>query len=425
MFSKNKKNSLRGGALYYVIFVVFVLTAITSFYVMYRGAKVMQIGQEMEYFTCMDDLNSALTLYLSDPETYQHSSTNKLILFEDTSRMVQITQKPYGLLDLITAETSYRGKLLSKTILAGKDPFRCDSIALYVPDQQQTLYASGNTTINGNVVVPAKGIQRASIEGKPLRAVQLVSGTHTPSGVSLPGLAQRVVEKLGNIQNLDSLCTQSMPISELYQASIENSVSQNIQWYGSDEDYQISGFEARGGVGFCSVGTILIRKDARLKGTLVSAASIVVEDGFEGDVQLFAQDSLIIGKECYLRFPSVACLSSSDVNNLHMEIGEYSFIEGTLLVYQPHLAAKKPLLTVKEGVVVKGQVYHQGKIQLNGVIHGTLYCEEFYLKTKRAHYKNHLLDNEIDFLKLPRLFVSIDLIQGYHDQAIDVVDQEL
>jgi len=36
-----------------------------------------------------------------------------------------------------------------------------------------------------------------------------------------------------------------------------------------------------------------------------------------------------------------------------------------------------------------------------------------------------LLDNEIDFLKLPRHFVSIDLINGYHDQLIDIVDQQL
>jgi hypothetical protein len=178
-------------------------------------------------------------------------------------------------------------------------------------------------------------------------------------------------------------------------------------------------------VGFCSTGTILIQKDAILHGTLVTASRIIVEDGFCGEVQLFAQDSLVIGEDCNLRFPSVACLSSNNVSNLHMEIGEFSSIEGTVLVYQAQLAAQKPFLAVEEGVLIVGQVYHQGKINLLGAIHGSLYCETFYLKTDRAHYENHLLDNEIDFLKLPRLFVSIDLIHGYHDQIIDIVDQRL
>jgi len=425
MFSKNRNISLRGGALYYVIFVVFVLTAITTFYMMHRGAKVVQVRQELEYFTCVDDMNSALTLYLSAPDRYQNKAINSLPLFGDTSRRVQITQKPYGLLDLITAETNYRGKILSKTLLAGKDPYQSDSVALYVPDRQQILYASGKSSIQGNAVLPAKGIQSASIEGKPLQLAQPVSGSLSPSGDSLPSLAPSVIEKLNLIQNLDSLCSGATPISELYQASITNALSENIHWYGSDDDFQISGFEAKGGVGFCSSGTILIQKDAILRGTLVTASRIIVEDGFCGEVQLFAQDSLVIGKECLLRFPSVVCLSSNNVSNLHMEIKENSSIEGTVLVYQPQLAAQKPFLAVKEGVLIVGQVYHQGKINLLGTIHGSLYCETFYLKTDRAHYENHLLDNEIDFLKLPRLFVSIDLMHGYHDQIIDVVGQKL
>ena len=225
--------------------------------------------------------------------------------------------------------------------------------------------------------------------------------------------------------DLDSLCQKATPITDLYTAFLRRSAKENTLWYGSDKDFQISGFHALGSVGFCSSGTILIRKDASLHGTLVSAASIIVEDGFQGEVQLFAQDSLIIGKECHLGYPSVACLSSMQVNNLNMSVGENSLIEGTILVYQPHLAAKKPQLTLKEGVLIRGQVYHQGHINLLGTIHGSLYCESFYLKTERAYYENHLLDNEIDFLKLPRHFVSIDLINGYHDQLIDIVDQQL
>lgn len=425
MCLENKYICLRGGALYYVIFVVFVLSALTSLFAMYRGMRLRFVEQELAYFTCMDDMDSALALYLSDPETYQHGAPVLLELFEDSSRTIQISTEAYGLLDLVTASTTYRGKKLSKTLLAGKNPWRSDSIALYVPDKNQSLFASGATKIIGNAVLPAKGMQRASIEGKPLRDEHPVSGNISHGNDSLPQLANSVIEKLQNLQNLDSLCTLATPIAELYEASIVRPISSDIQWYGSREDYQISRFEARGGVGFCSTGTIFIRNDAKLQSVLVCASSIIVEEGFEGSVQLFTYDSLSLGKNCHLQFPSVVCLNSNQVHNLHMEIKTNSLVEGSVLVHQQQHVAKKPFLKIAEGAVVRGQVYHQGTMYLLGSIEGSLYCESFYLKTERAYYENHLVDNEIDFLKLHPLYVTIDLIQGYHDRYIEMVGQSL
>jgi len=425
MFSRNRHIYMKGGALYYVIFVVFVLTAISSLYLIHRGIKQRQVHHEIGYFTCMDDLNSALSFYLSEPEKYQHTPKCSIVLFEDSTRKVAISHKSYGLLDLVTAERNYAGKIFSKTVLAGKNPFHGDSLALYVPDRRQPLYASGNTRIAGNARLPAKGLERAAIEGKPLQSAEVIRGTMLTSGETLPRLATTVLNKLERLNNLDSLCQKAFPLSELCQSSLEVPLSEPLQWYGSEDDFQISGFSASGAIGFCSTGTIWIRNDAVIRGSLVAAKSIIIEEGFEGGVQLFAQDSLIIGTDCNLEFPSVISLSSEQVNKLYMNIGKSTTIEGTVVVHQPLLAAKKPLLVVDEEVLIRGQVYHQGRINLRGKIHGSLYCEEFYLKTQRAYYENHLLDNEIDFLKLPELFVSIDLIQGYHDQIIDVVDQSL
>ncbi len=425
MFLVSKHKTVPGGALYYVIFVVFILSAIVSLFLLHRGVRLKQVHQEIEYFTRIDDLNSALTLYLSQPEHYQRAPVASIFLFDDTSRTVQIAKEPHGLLNLITASNDYRGKLLSKTLLVGKDPFEGDSIALYVPDNRQALYASGNTIINGNAVIPAKGLQRASIEGRPLRRANPVEGRISKSGSSLPKLAPSIIKKIHAVQDFDSLSNISVSINELFQSSIENAYTEETKWFSSDSDFQISGIQADGRIGFLSSGTILLKKDASLNGVIVSASKIIVEEGFEGDVQLFARDSLVIGMNCRLAFPSVVCLNNDNVNNIYMEIGESSTIDGTVLVTQENLSTKKPFLSLKEGAIIKGQVYHQGTVELLGKIHGSLYCEGFYMKTKRAYYENHLLDNEIDVYRLPYLFVSIDLIQGYNDQVIDIVGNTL
>lgn len=425
MFLRSKHTKVKGGALYYVIFVVFVLSVIVSLFLLQRGTSLKLVRQEIAYFSRVDDLNSALTLYLSDAETYQRDSSVSMVLFEDSTRRVEITRASHGLLDLITANNDYRGKELSKTLLVGKNPFDGDSIALWVPDGRQALYASGSTIINGNAVIPAKGMQRASIEGKPLKRADPVNGRISRSSTSLPALAPDILKKIRNVQEYDYLLTVSYDISRLYQASIHRPLSKEMLWYSSEGDFQISGIEVEGRFGFVTPGTILIKKDAYLKGVLVSASRIVVEDGFEGELQLFARDSMVIGKGCTLGFPSVVCLSSDQVNNLFLEVGEASILEGTLIVNQENLSSEKPFLSINDEALVVGQVYHQGTIELFGEIHGSLYCEGFYMKTKRAYYENHLLDNVIDFHKLPGMFVSLDLLQGYNDQIIDILDCQL
>jgi hypothetical protein len=408
-----------------VIFVVFVVTTIVSMFILYRGVKLRQVRQEIRYFEKIDDLNSGLTLYLSSPETYQNSSSCVISLFKDTARKVDVSRVPYGILDMITAKTAYRGKQMSRTILAGMDPFGGDSVVLYVPDRRQALYASGNTIINGNAFLPVKGMQRASIEGKPLQRPNLILGEVSKSAEKLPTLAPWVREKIIQVQDMDSLASIAFGLGSLLEKYVGKQDYTNTSWYGYDGDYQISEVEVEGSVGFYSRGTIYIKSDAELKGILVSASKIIVEEGFRGTVQLFAKDSLVIGKRCELLFPSVACLYNDNVNPTYMEIGESAIIHGSLISIQENLSSSKPIMRIRRGALVNGQVYHSGEIELVGSIYGSLYCEGFRRKTNRAYYENHLLDNEINFHKLPKNFVSIDLLEGYNNQVIDVIDTDI
>jgi len=425
MYSRIVNSTLKGGALYYVIFVVFVITSVISMLLMHRGLKIRQVREEICYFEKLDDLNSGLSVYFAQPELYQETAESDICLFDDSTRVVNIRREAHGLIDLLTATVVYHGKPVKKMLLTGMDPFRGDSVVLYVPDRRQALYASGSTAVNGNAYLPAKGMQRASIEGRPLQRGMPVVGRIYNSGSTLPHLASWILQKIQMVQDMDSLDLVSKGIGQLTTASIENPYTDEPLWYSSDEDYQISGISAKGRIGFLSRGTIYIRSDARLEGTVVSADKIVVEDGFVGIVQLFARDSLVIGKHCEFRFPSVACLANDNVNPIFMEVGESTTFHGTIVSYQPNLSTQAPFLRIKRGVMISGEVYHPGKVELLGGIHGSLYCEDFYLKTDRAYYENHLLDNQIDFLLLPPHFVSIDLFTGYNNQIIDVIEIDI
>lgn len=417
--------SVPGGAIYYVIFLVFILSTVSMMFIVHRYLRMKSVRAELEYFRKMDDLSSALSLYLSDPETYQEPQEADMILFEDTSSMVHISVSPLGLFDILTATTWYRGKQLRKSVIAGKDPFNGDSIALYVPDHGQTLYVSGDSRIRGNVSIPAKGLQRASIEGKPLRIAEPVKGRILKSQPTIPALSPRITDKIKSVQKSVSIMQTGRHISFLTAASLSNSFNNDIEWYWSEEDFQISDISALGAVGFHCPGTILIRNDSRLDGTIISASSVLIEDGFGGAIQVFAKDSLVVGDGCTLTYPSVLCLYNGNINPVYVSIGKGSSVDGIVIVSQVQLSTKKPVLKVHSKGLIRGQVYHDGIIQLLGTVHGSLYCEGFCLETSRAYYENHLLDNRIDFLLLPRYFVTIDLLHGNNDQVIDIINEDI
>ena len=313
MFSSKRHINLKGGALYYVIFLVFVVSILSSLFILHRGIKLLQMREEIRYFERLDDLDSALALYFSDPDRFQRADTAHLVLFGDTTRSVFIQREPHGLLDIITIRAPYRNKDLSKCLLAGRSPFSGDSTVLHVPDRGQALFASGATVINGIAQLPVKGMQRASIEGRPLQRDRVIDGRITSSEAALPELAPSIMEKLKAACELESHTSTGSNILELYEASVANPFGEELRWYGTAENYQLSGIDAHGRMGFFSEGTIHIRKDAVLKGVLVAARNILVEDGFQGEVQLFARDSLVIGKECLLEFPSTACIYRDSV----------------------------------------------------------------------------------------------------------------
>jgi hypothetical protein len=210
-----------------------------------------------------------------------------------------------------------------------------------------------------------------------------------------------------------------------FQDILNNSFSEPTSWLTTKKDLILDGFRSNGNIGVISTDAVLVEPTCQLERTILSGSKIAIKDGFQGSVQLFARDSIIIGKNCNLLYPSVICINNENINNIYFEIGESSSIEGTIIVYQQYPAAEKPKLKIGKGCIIKGQIYHTGIIELNSEVHGSLWCEGLYLKTPRAFYHNHLLDNVIDFSLLPREMILIDFHNGHADQVIDFIDESI
>ena len=407
--------NVNGGALYYVIFISFILSLCIMSLLSWRYLNIRTISTEIDYYRKKDDLRSAIILYLTYPEKYQKTDSTEIDIFEDSSSIVYIRRKTWGVLDILQASTNYRDTTLSKSLIVGKDLHHTDSVALWVPDISQILYASGNTSITGNVKIPIKGLQKASIEGNVFKGDHIFSGRQMKSDPELFEIAGYLKKKIKSSMNLDSL--KEMSGGENEQVQIR--YNQTPYYYYFGDDIQISGFEAKGKIGILSKKSIYIRKDNNLDGVILVADKINVEDGFTGRVQLFARDSLIIGSNSYFKYPSFIILYNQNVNPVYLEIGDSAIINGDILVCQEEKSTKEPFLKIGKDALIRGQVYVQGTVNLIGEIYGSFYCKDFYLKTRKAFYINHLLDNEINFDSLPGYYSGSDLNEGYDDQIIN------
>lgn len=380
---------------------------------------------ETDFFKKIADLRSALVLYLTYPEKYQDADTICLDVHNDSTSLVHVSKSFWGIWDIIHVKTFYRGMNLTKSVLVGKDPYRSDSLALFMPDRSQSIFASGNTFIRGNIKISQKGLQQAAIEGKPLSIMNLHEGRILPGEKDIPGLNCKIVQKILFWQSYDSLIQYSININQFLEREIICRDIQSPMIFADKKSFQLSGIQATGQVAFVTPELVIIKNDTRLDGIIISAGKVLVEDSFTGHIQIFCRDSIVVGANCKLEYPSCLVIYNAGVNPAYIELGDSSVIEGIIICHQSQFSSAPAYFKIGKHARVVGQIYHNGTIELKGIIHGSLICRAFYLQTHKAYYMDHLLDNEIDFLQLPQSYVGIDFQNGYNDQIIAYLEEDV
>jgi hypothetical protein len=145
-----------------------------------------------------------------------------------------------------------------------------------------------------------------------------------------------------------------------------------------------------------------------LENILIYAPAIRLADKVEATIQLFASDSIIVGEDCKLDFPSTINLISPNISRLSVSKG--CVIRGNITQYQENTTESKSTVQIDAGAQIEGVVYSNGYVQCQGKITGSLYADNLFLKNNSGYYENHLNDIEIDFTKLSRRYVSSILL---------------
>lgn len=400
------KNNIRGGALYYAVFISFMIAllgGLLTLNVMMHHASNIKMLQTQKYDR---NISSAFLLLSEKPEIVKLHEQADIDLYGDGSDIISISKSQWGGYFLIKASAG-KGRLERNSVaLFGQRLFSTEKKALYLAERGQALSLSGQSIIKGNCCLPKSGIRKAYIEGKSFFGTELLTGEISQSESELPLINNFLISNLDYIDKA-SLRDSVIDIAFLSNAdSIHNSFfNRTLQLYSPDWIF-INNKKLEGNIRVVSRQGITISNSTKVSGIIVCAPKIETEENFSGNIQLFATDSIIIKNGARIYYPSTITIPETKSNKALISIEENCKIAGDIVlgngVMDNHNECR-----IKAGSTITGTVYCNGNLQLNGAVQGCVMTKGFILRTSGSIYENHLLDAEIDLSKLPEIYSAL------------------
>lgn len=391
--------SFKAGALYYAIFVSFFIVLITGFMVLQRWYQHYYIIYEQQRERLERNLKSAILEVTLSPALLPADETKTLDLYGDSIDMVGMSKKWWGGYQIIRAEASWRVIKKTRIELVGTETLPGDVIALYLADDGKYLSLAGSTQIKGNCFLPKLGVRKAYIEGTGFTGNKLIDGEVKDSKESLPvpDSAFIIKNRLANqerIAEYDSIIDIAFLIKT---GTISNSFYNKTVKFNTSSWLTLDNKNLKGNIKIVSQKGITIKNTTKVQDVILYAPKIVVDDKFTGSLQCFVTDTLLVGKGCLLKYPSLMVLNETNIDRPTIKINENTTLLGDIV-----LLAKTDKLNVlpecilNKNVVLNGSVYCNGKVYLQGFVKGQLFCKGFILRTESSVYENHLMNSKIN-----------------------------
>ena len=398
---------LGGGALYYAIIVILLLSLFSSGFILLNRLWFVENALFLKNTELNDNLDSVDQWLRAGPGLVPTGQAKELDLFGDSS-LVKVEAQSWGLLRLIKSSARWRSLTIKRnTLYSGINNKGC---ALYLSDNNKFLSLVGKCQIKGDCCLPALGIRAGEMDGGTFIGTKMIDGTIAKSSNSLPKLSPELLQLWYGYWDAAFRSTDSIVDINSLNRNPDCAVSfnSNTLVIEGESDGYLQNVNLSGNIIVASTGKITISSSARLQDILVFAKTIQVANDVHGSFQLFARDQLIIGDNCRLRYPSFAvCLANQ--TSPKMTIGKNSVISGGVLIDSMIDNPMPGRLEMTEGNKITGIVYVNGEVGFAGQIDGGLYCNRFFISTPRGYYENFLKDAVINSESVPARFGSFSI----------------
>lgn len=332
-------------------------------------------------------VESGVLLYRTDSTLWDKSSEGYSIkLFEDSEQSsLKLTRRNWGLYEIVSVETY--DKKLQRQCIMGYNVDTTSVAALYMCDNNQALTLTGNSNLKGLAYLPASGVLYDQIASSFYSGRNLDHACMRRSSTDLPICDTPMLSELLELKN-------SRQVKTLNETSLKVSFKEDTHYIKTDEIY---GGSIKGNVIVYSDDCIDLYSTTYVEDALLFAPKIKIHDGFRGSLQIISSDSVIIGSDVVLNYPS-GIFFPEGKSESYIEIGIKSQLNGYVVFCQKEKSDEEkfsPHYFQNDSTRVRGLVWIDGVSQIHGSISGSLYCTNLNYYTPEGFYQNVLHNAKI------------------------------
>lgn len=369
---------IRASALYMSVVVSLLIVLICGAMLMAGYIWRMQNKVEERRTRLENNLKSGVAMILS--ADFPADTAIITALYEGETDSISISKNAWGLYEQGSVKAWIGTDTVVNTFLIAALPDDSTKV-FFLSDEDRPISISGKSLIKGTAYLPKAGIKAAYVEGQAYDDKRLVYGSIKDSERKLPALQQVRLDKL---------------------LAFVDRVMRGEELKGV------------GGMTLLADSAITIGADFNLRNALVVGHSVHIEEGYKGQLQVIATDSIVVGDRVVLEYPSALVVLKNDTLGFQrlLKVGKDSEIGGQLICWEKGRSELMPLVSVGERTVIKGELYSQGYVSLGrgAAVDGTVSAVRLMARVSGALYENYLIDVKLDRSRRSKYYLSPSLL---------------
>jgi hypothetical protein len=409
---------LKAGSLLYATVMALIIAMVSGSLMLFsyfkEQEKVVYLTQEALFRNAL----SGIQLAIASDSLISVGDNKYFDLYGNNTDSISIKKMNWGSYQVILSKAFSRAKSRQKAALLGAEPDSTCKSALYLQDNGKPLTLCGKTYIRGICYLPQSGVTRGNIEGKYFEGEELINGKIESSRNNMPAIDKSMI---GQMQ---SYFLKKEPINDsvMYYGSVQQRGSISNSFFNKTIRIYSHGKIILSGGSYYS-GNILITSDTEVvvsgncfaKDIIIFAPIVRVESPFNGDVQIYASDSICVAKSVKFTYPSVLGIIRNKVaaNGSDILLGDQVSIAGNVFGYNEMESTNEQILiTIGKEDTIRGQVFTTGQVNFSGTVYGNISCSHFITISPKGEYMDYLVDVTMDVEKRSKYFINTLLVKS-------------
>lgn len=392
------KSKFKSSVLPYVIVLSVVLLVLCLSFLLIQIAFDKNYKNLLKQNEIEDKLASSVCI-INSGFNFDDNHEVKVKLFQQFNDSVVFIKKKWGVFEIYRIKFNLENQKIEKVGLWGGSYNFNKEPSLYISNHNNTLTIGENTILNGKCLIPG-GVMKTTNGSMYRGDLKIENSNSNLECLTINNISFNVFDSADSVLLTENCIKTGMSFSNLF--------SNKILLIKSDNSIDLNNVSLKGNIVVNSRKTIIIRSECNLDNIIVKAKNVIVENNFKGRLQIFAEDSIVIGNSCVLRYPSA--LICENKNNSTVKIMENSTVSGgVLMIGSKGTLGERGLIIMSPTSTVYGLVCTLSNIDFKGRIIGALYCDKILTEQKSMFYENNIVNAVLNDTKLPEYF-SIPMI---------------